>query len=36
MHNSTVPYMRSTSAAGVGGMPVETHAVDAYVHADLQ
>lgn len=36
MPNSTVPYMRSMTPPVVGGTPVEVHAVDEYVHADLR
>ncbi len=36
MPNSTVPYMRSMVPAELGGMPIETHTVDEYVHTDLQ
>jgi hypothetical protein len=36
MPNSTVPYLRSMVQAEIEGMPVETHAVDEYVHTDLQ
>jgi hypothetical protein len=36
MPNSTVPYMRSMVPVEVNGMPVETHAVDEYVHTELQ
>lgn len=36
MPNSTVPYMRSMVPDEVDGMTVETHAVDEYVHTDLQ
>lgn len=35
MPNSTVPYVRSMTPAEVAGVPVETHAVDEYVHTDL-
>jgi hypothetical protein len=36
MPNSTVPYIRSMTPPVVGGVPVEVHAVDEYVHTDLQ
>ena len=36
MPNSTVPYMRSMVPVEMRGIPVETHAVDEYVHTDLQ
>jgi hypothetical protein len=36
MPNSTVPYMRSMVPAELDGMPIETHAVDEYVHTDLR
>ena len=35
MPNSTVPYVRSMTPAGLGGTPVEVHAIDEYVHTDL-
>jgi radical SAM family protein len=34
MPNSTVPYMRSMVPGEVDGTPVETHAIDEYVHTD--
>src|SRR6476619_3979766 len=36
MPNSTVPYVRSMTPAGVNGAPTEVHAVDEYVHTDLR
>ncbi len=36
MPNSTVPYVESMVPAAVSGIPVETHAVDEYVHTDLE
>ena len=36
MPNSTVSYMRSMVPVEVDGTPTETHAVDEYVHTDLQ
>ena len=36
MPNSTVPYMRSMVPPELNGMLIETHAVDEYVHTDLQ
>ncbi len=36
MPNSTVPHMRSMVPADVDGVPVETYAIDEYVHTDLQ
>lgn len=35
MPNSTAPHMRSMTPAAVGETPVEIHAVDEYVHTDL-
>ena len=35
MPNSTVPYMRSMTPAGLGGTQVEVHTIDEYVHTDL-
>ena len=35
MPNSTVPYMRSMTPAGLGGTPMEVHTIDEYVHTDL-
>jgi len=34
MPNSTVPYMRSMTPAGLGGTQVEVHTIDEYVHTD--
>ena len=36
MPNSTVPYIRSMTPAEVDGTPVAVHAIDEYVHADLE
>ena len=36
MPNSTVPYMRSMTPAGLGGTQVEVHTIDEYVHTDLR
>lgn len=36
MPNSTVPYMRSMVPPEVEGRPTQTHAIDEYVHTDLQ
>jgi radical SAM superfamily enzyme YgiQ (UPF0313 family) len=36
MPNSTVPYLRSMVPNVVAGRPVETHAIDEYVHTDLE
>jgi len=36
MPNSTVPYMRSMTPAEVGGMRVDVHTIDEYVHTDLR
>ncbi len=36
MPNSTVPYMRSMTPEFVGCTPVEVHAIDEYVHTDLE
>ncbi len=36
MPNSTVPYLRSMTPASLDGIPIETHAIDEYVHTDLQ
>ena len=35
MPNSTVPYMRSMTPAGLGGTQMEVHTIDEYVHTDL-
>ena len=35
MPNSTVPYMRSMTPAGLGGTHVEVYTIDEYVHTDL-
>lgn len=35
MPNSTVPYMRSLTPKQVGDTPIEVHAIDEYVHTDL-
>jgi hypothetical protein len=35
MPNSTLPYLRSLTPPAVRGVPVEVHAVDEYVHTDL-
>ncbi len=35
MPNSTVPYMRSLTPKQVGETPIEVHAIDEYVHTDL-
>ncbi|MGA8351220.1 MAG: hypothetical protein WB773_25735, partial [Isosphaeraceae bacterium] len=35
MPNSTVPYIRSMTPAGLGGTQVEVHTIDEYVHTDL-
>ena len=35
MPNSTVPYLRSMTPPTVDGHPVEVHAIDEYVHTDL-
>jgi hypothetical protein len=36
MPNSTLPYLRSMTPPAVRGVPVELHAVDEYVHTDLE
>lgn len=35
MPNSTLPYIRSITPTDVGGTPVTVHAIDEYVHTDL-
>jgi len=35
MPNSTLPYLRSLTPPSVRGVPVEVHAIDEYVHTDL-
>jgi hypothetical protein len=36
MPNSTLPHVRSLTPPSVRGLPVEVHAVDEYVHTDLE
>ncbi len=36
MPNSTVPYLRSMTPAELNGVQLQIHAVDEYVHSDLQ
>jgi hypothetical protein len=36
MPNSTVPYLRSMTPDAVGGLPVDVHSIDEYVHTDLR
>ena len=36
MPNSTVPYIRSMTPSIIGEVPVEVHAIDEYVHTDVQ
>lgn len=35
MPNSTVPYVRSLTPAGLDGTPTDVHTIDEYVHTDL-
>ena len=35
MPNSTVPYVRSMTPAGLGGTQVDVHAIDEYAYTDL-
>jgi hypothetical protein len=36
MPNSTVPYVRSMTPAGLGGTQVDVHTIDEYVYTDLE
>jgi hypothetical protein len=35
MPNSTVPHIRSMTPGEIGGVPIEVHTIDEYVHCDL-